>query len=1583
MPATEQTWRNQKTLHVIFGVTALVMAAATVWMMLKDHNREWKDWQLKDRKKDAWMTQSRHDALAHQYAGEMRDYQQEIRELESEPIDPKLIDKFKQAVAAQAADAVDSDADQPVKPAKQAPALTKTALVSEPAAKDDPRFASLDKAVKAHEADVEKLAKLQSAEPVDADAVRQARNAVIAARGKVIAQMDKFIREAKRVEKTLVTEKKSINGERTAAVSELGIKIGQGAPADVVKGVQARIDSLDEKLADRTARIARARDYRMKLEAVVADIDAKKAAAAKELDAMKTELGRLSEQVYENTSNVGEWVTRLPILNALYSGNVRIEQNWLPDMTINYNFAQVARFDRCVTCHRAIAKTAPGTATEPLYPTVPKAQRERSVTLETPGEQPPQGATVLDVYGMQLTEEQMIQYADPTLKNVTVHFVIPETAAARAGIQAGDVLRSIDGSPMNTTKMAEQTLLTLVNWDSTVPVTLYRGLDHPFTAHPRLDLYLTDSSPHPQKDVGCTICHDGQGSGTEFKYTSHTPDNAAQQSRWAREYGWFDNHHWIFPMRPARFVESNCLKCHHDKASLQPSERFPDPPAPTVVEGWTLVEKFGCFGCHEIGGINGNATVGPDIRLEPNFHETAAQLLGQEGLSENERQMAEQLLVQPADQSTRRQLYESLQQSLHPADGASNADPQATAALAKLTNLLKDVESPGTYRKVGPSLRHIEAKVEYDWLYAWIRKPSDFRPTTQMPQFFGLHEHLSEPSDDAELAESQRFEPIEIRALAEYLLTASDDFEYVPRAEGITETPSADRGEWVFQSRGCLACHTHGEFPESHADQGPDLTRLRAKLDTPKGRDWLYSWVRDPQKYHARTVMPNVFLEPIAEKDAQGKPTGKVTDPAADVVAFLLEVEPAWRPEDVPSRDRLSAEEKAALTDLALEWLASDAIPRSRAESYLLGAGIPESMEPKLKADERLLVGLNDENRVKRQLEFVGRRTISKYGCFGCHDIPGFEDAKPIGTALADWGRKETSKLAFENIHKFLETHGVDPKNPEHPAKGKPIDKHAAVGAASKSSADAEEDATAHSPSAHGGHLDPKDFSPEQSYFIQALNSHGRDGFLWQKLRHPRSFDYKTTQNKGYNERLRMPLFNFNDQQRQAVMTFVLGLVKEPPADKYLFRPDPRQQAIADGRRVIEQFNCGGCHTIAMEQWEFDFAEGEMGEATEVVDFPFLAPRFTEKEIAASKAKDYRGMLHASIHGQPVLDPETGAAGWVDEDRQPISKEELLEAEADEGETIPVFYLFTLWRNALLDGGVRYRGIDELMIPADREHGGPANGAAYPAWGGDLARYLSPKVLARGRETNPQLEPKAVWAWLPPPLMDEGSKVQPDWLHGFLMDPHEIRPAVVMRMPNFHMSSDEAAKLVDFFAASSGAAFPYEYKPEQRASYLAKLHTQRDDPLGDAMKIVASGNYCVKCHAVADFTPQGDPTTFGPNLADVYRRLRPEFTRDWIANPVRILPYTGMPVNIPYRPDDPHLGGVGQDLFPGTSIEQLQGLVDLLMNFDSYARSNTAVAPLVEAAAAAAASGQPPAEENPAAGESPVDLPEEEADSAQ
>ena len=112
---------------------------------------------------------------------------------------------------------------------------------------------------------------------------------------------------------------------------------------------------------------------------------------------------------------------------------------------------------------------------------------------------------------------------------VAVHYVLPETPAAAAGLQAGDQLVAVGDTPVATPGAVDDLLLRMLAGQPQAVLQVRRGLEHPFTAHPRLDLYLTDLSPHPAKIVGCTICHDGKGSGTEFKWTSHAPDNADQQ----------------------------------------------------------------------------------------------------------------------------------------------------------------------------------------------------------------------------------------------------------------------------------------------------------------------------------------------------------------------------------------------------------------------------------------------------------------------------------------------------------------------------------------------------------------------------------------------------------------------------------------------------------------------------------------------------------------------------------------------------------------------------------------------------------------------------------------------------------------------------------------------------------------------------------------------------------------------------------------------------------------------------------------------------------------------------------------------
>jgi hypothetical protein len=144
---------------------------------------------------------------------------------------------------------------------------------------------------------------------------------------------------------------------------------------------------------------------------------------------------------------------------------------------------------------------------------------------------------------------------------------------------------------------------------------------------------------------------------------------------------------------------------------------------------------------------------------------------------------------------------------------------------------------------------------------------------------------------------------------------------------------------------------------------------------------------------------------------------------------------------------------------------------------------------------------------------------------------------------------------------------------------------------------------------------------------------------------------------------------------------------------------------------------------------------------------------------------------------------------------------------------------------------------------------------------------------------------------------------------------------------------------------------------------LAREEAAHPGLLEDAMKIVTGSNFCVKCHSLGDFQVQGAVKTLGPRLDHVYQRLRPEYLRRWIAAPRRTLPYTGMPINIT------HGDGVSQNLFRGSSSQQLDGVVELLMNYDEYAKRRTSVRSLVrDVPGAAPADGAPPARRGGSAG---------------
>src|SRR5262249_17878135 len=144
--------------------------------------------------------------------------------------------------------------------------------------------------------------------------------------------------------------------------------------------------------------------------------------------------------------------------------------------------------------------------------------------------------------------------------------------------------------------------------------------------------------------------------------------------------------------------------------------------------------------------------------------------------------------------------------------------------------------------------------------------------------------------------------------------------------------------------------------------------------------------------------------------------------------------------------------------------------------------------------DQRILAEMSDDNLKW----YVGKRAINRLGCFGCHSIPGFEAAKPIGTPLNDWGKKDPERLAFENVEAFV-------KDQIHAGAIKPVDRMT-------------------NDKGEGSAVEPGQEAYEQ-FFLDALEHHQREGFLHQKLMEPRSYDYHRP--LAWDDRLRMPQFRF------------------------------------------------------------------------------------------------------------------------------------------------------------------------------------------------------------------------------------------------------------------------------------------------------------------------------------------------------------------------------------------------------------------------------------------------------------------------
>src|SRR3954467_15864033 len=98
MPATEKTWRDQTRMHVIFGISALVMLAGTIWMLAKDHNREWRKWQLDERARERWTIEAQLAQARAAQTPKLGQLRQDLIAAGESKVDKPLVDRFEAGV---------------------------------------------------------------------------------------------------------------------------------------------------------------------------------------------------------------------------------------------------------------------------------------------------------------------------------------------------------------------------------------------------------------------------------------------------------------------------------------------------------------------------------------------------------------------------------------------------------------------------------------------------------------------------------------------------------------------------------------------------------------------------------------------------------------------------------------------------------------------------------------------------------------------------------------------------------------------------------------------------------------------------------------------------------------------------------------------------------------------------------------------------------------------------------------------------------------------------------------------------------------------------------------------------------------------------------------------------------------------------------------------------------------------------------------------------------------------------------------------------------------------------------------------
>ncbi len=389
------------------------------------------------------------------------------------------------------------------------------------------------------------------------------------------------------------------------------------------------------------------------------------------------------------------------------------------------------------------------------------------------------------------------------------------------------------------------------------------------------------------KTVGCLTCHTVDGLGTDFGPALDSV-GAKVTPNYLRQ--WIQNPKTYDPdtsMPSLRLSNSEVDSVVAYLMSLQQATRNVSTESigeVDVDEGESLVRTYGCFGCHDIPGFENESKVGADLgefgakmTEELDFgdtvdieHSWTGWTLGKvtNPRRYQTRRIASRMPVFQIDHQEATALavlLKSFQPEQYPLSYIHNRSEKSNQIDAG-RRLIKKYNCTGCHEIEGsggdyidvivaheglnetnakqfapPSLKAEGARVYPDWLFTFLKEPSDIRYglKVRMPTF--------------ELSDG------EATTLVKYFSALDDE----PFPYETLETPTPTRaelqiGKQIFDELQCISCHpSQGEvIPEGSDKAGrPDLSLAKERLKA----DWLVDWMKDPQLFQPGTAMPQAW----------------------------------------------------------------------------------------------------------------------------------------------------------------------------------------------------------------------------------------------------------------------------------------------------------------------------------------------------------------------------------------------------------------------------------------------------------------------------------------------------------------------------------------------------------------------------------------------------------------------------------------------------------------------------------------------------------------------------------------------------